>query len=75
MSDAFKVGDIVRAKIISTQNREFHLSTREYNLGVIQATCVFCGGSLIQQRNNLRCSQCSRIDRRKITVDYGKSYP
>ena len=27
MSDAFKIGDITRAKVISTANREFHLST------------------------------------------------
>ena len=73
MNDAFKVGDIVRAKVISTQNREFHLSTRDDNLGVIHAVCVYCGGPLFQQRNNLRCSKCDRVDRRKMTDDYGKN--
>ncbi len=70
MSDAFKVGDIVRAKVISTQNRETHLSTRDEKLGVIQAICVNCGGPLVRQRNNLRCTRCNRIDKRKISDDY-----
>ena len=69
--DAIKVGDIVRAKVISTKNREFHLSTRNDELGVLQAFCVYCGGPLILQRNHLNCSKCSRMDKRKITVDYG----
>jgi exosome complex component CSL4 len=73
MLDAFKVGDIVRAKVISTKNREIHLTTQGSELGVIQAKCSLCGHSLILDKNNLRCPQCNRARWRKIAYDYGKS--
>jgi len=75
MEDAFKAGDIVRARVISTKNREVHLSTQNGKLGVIQAFCVHCGNPLIPQRNRLRCVRCNKIHDRKMTVDYGKDYP
>lgn len=74
MFDAFKGGDIIRAKVISTANREFHLSTQEDNLGVIHAFCSHCGHSLILQNSQLLCSHCKRIERRKIASDYEKSF-
>jgi len=72
LTDALKVGDIVRAKVISTKNREFHLTIREDMLGVIKAICVICGQTLTQQRNGLRCPNCGEIARRKTAADYGK---
>ena len=75
MNDAFKVGDLVRARVISTKNREFHVSTQNEKLGVVQANCIYCGGPLINQRNGLRCARCNRTDKRKIAIDYGIGYP
>src|SRR4030042_3438931 len=37
LTDALKVGDVVRAKVISTKNREFHLAIREDILGIVKA--------------------------------------
>ena len=73
MSDAFKVGDIVRAKVISTANREFHLSTQDDDLGVIQASCSYCGHQLVKQKDQLQCSYCKRTAQRKITANYEKA--
>jgi len=70
MNDAFKVGDVVRAKVISTKNREVHLSTQDGRLGVVQAFCVYCGAPLAHQRNRLRCVRCGEIDKRKTANDY-----
>lgn len=70
MNDAFKIGDIIRARVISTKNREIHLSTQNNKLGVIQAVCTNCGGLLIYQNNHLKCERCNKIDKRKISVDY-----
>lgn len=75
MNDVFKIGDVVRARVISTKNREFHLSTQSDRLGVIQAVCAHCGASLIYQRNSLRCVRCNRVDKRKLATDYGSSSP
>jgi exosome complex component CSL4 len=72
VSDAFRVGDIVRARVISTKNREYHLSTEEDGLGVLKAACVYCGHPLTLYRRNLRCSNCGEVDRRKIASDFGK---
>ncbi len=72
LTDALKVGDVVRAKVISTKNREFHLAIREDMLGVVKAICVICGQTPTQQRNGLRCPNCGEIARRKIATDYGK---
>ncbi|MDQ1279975.1 MAG: exosome complex component [Thermoproteota archaeon] len=73
MFDAFKSGDLIRAKVISTANREFHLTTIDDNLGVVEAFCSQCGHSLIFQKNQLRCPRCKRIERRKIASDYEMS--
>ncbi len=72
LTDALKAGDVVRAKVTSTKNREFHLTLREDMLGVVKALCVICGQTLRQQRNGLRCPNCGEIARRKIATDYGK---
>jgi exosome complex component CSL4 len=70
--DAFKVGDLVRAKVISDKNQTFHLSTKEDNLGVILANCSYCGGILSLKRNELRCEECGHIEGRKVALDYEK---
>ncbi|UCH02548.1 MAG: exosome complex RNA-binding protein Csl4 [Candidatus Bathyarchaeota archaeon] len=72
MFNAFKVGDFVRAKVISSTNKEFHLSTKGSNLGVIQAFCSNCGHLLVFQKHRLRCLNCKKIERRKIVLGYEK---
>jgi exosome complex component CSL4 len=72
MSNIFKVGDIVRAKVISRTNKTFHLSTKGNNLGVISSYCSLCGEILSIDRKRLLCKKCGSIENRKISVDYGK---
>ncbi len=71
MFDAFKVGDLVRAKVISDKNRTFHLSTKGENLGVIYAFCSQCGGLLVRKDRGLACQTCGYFERRKTASDYG----
>jgi len=71
---ALKVGDLVRAKVISDVNRMFHLTTRGEKLGVILALCSKCGGTLIlksKRSKGLYCSVCGNTETRKIASDYG----
>jgi exosome complex component CSL4 len=72
MSDVCKPGDIVRAKVISSKNRIFHLSTNDKNLGIVYAFCSRDGTLLEQQRFELRCPKCGNIEHRKLAPDYGK---
>ncbi|MFP3984894.1 MAG: exosome complex RNA-binding protein Csl4 [Candidatus Bathyarchaeia archaeon] len=71
--DACKPGDIIRAKVISEKNRIFHLSTADKNLGVLYAFCSQCGHMLHQKRYRMHCSNCGKIEKRQIAVDYGKA--
>jgi len=73
MVAAFRPMDILRAKVVSEKNKTFHLSTEDRNLGVVYAFCSFCGGYLMSHRQTLKCSKCSKIEERKIAVDYGKA--
>jgi exosome complex component CSL4 len=70
--DVFKVGDVVRSRVMSTMNREFHLTTQENGLGVIKAACSRCGSQLIIQNRRLRCPSCHISERRKLASDYGE---
>ncbi|MCJ7771449.1 exosome complex RNA-binding protein Csl4, partial [Candidatus Bathyarchaeota archaeon] len=70
--DAFTVGDIVRAQVISTKNREYHLSTQDDRLGVLKAECIYCGQSLIVTGRTLRCNNCGEEGRRKLANDFGR---
>ncbi len=72
MSDACKPGDIIRAKVISEKNQIYHLNTAEKNLGVIYGFCGICGTLLEQRRNEMHCTKCGNIERRKTALDYGK---
>ena len=71
--DAFKPGDIVRAKVISEKNRTFHLSTIDKNLGVLHAYCSQCGELLQQKRYKMHCPACGRIEKRRFAADYGEA--
>jgi len=71
MHDAFRIGDVIRAKVISDKNKTFHLTTKDENLGVLYAFCSQCGGILIKRRN-LRCTICGNVEKRKTASDFGK---
>jgi len=70
--DAFREGDVVRAKVISDLNRTFHLTTKGANLGAVQSFCSNCGSNLILDKSNMKCSSCGNMENRKTSSDYGK---
>jgi len=74
--DAFGIGDIVKARVISVNTGSIYLSTKG-NLGVVLAFCKRCRHTLrkMDKRNRygntLICPNCSYKERRKIANDYG----
>lgn len=72
MFDVCKPGDIMRAKVISEKNHIYHLSTKEKNLGVVYAFCSRCGYMLVSKKLSMYCPRCGKVEKRKITSDYGK---
>jgi exosome complex component CSL4 len=71
--DEYKIGDIVRAKIVDMRNGEMRLSTDADNLGAIKAFCASCRGPLKSEAAILKCEKCERKDNRKIASDYRKA--
>ncbi|MEM2111542.1 MAG: exosome complex RNA-binding protein Csl4 [Candidatus Bathyarchaeia archaeon] len=71
ISDSFKVGDYVRAKVVSNKNRIFHLSTKGENLGVIYASCSKCGNLLTLRNKILQCGVCGNFEKRRTAPNYG----
>jgi len=72
MFNVCKAGDIMRAKVISTENRSFFLSTADNDLGVVYALCSLCGHVLQPGNRGMSCSNCGNVERRKMSPDYGK---
>ena len=72
MFNVCKAGDIMKAKVISTANRSFFLSTADNDLGVIYSLCSRCGNVLHTENRGLGCSNCGNFERRKLSPDYGK---
>lgn len=72
MNDVCKPGDIIRAKVLSSKNQIYHLTTSDKNLGVIHGFCSLCSSMLEQDRHEMRCSKCGNVEKRKTAFDYGK---
>jgi len=72
MFDVCKAGDMVRARVVSDKNRVFHLSTADKNLGVLYALCSRCGHMLPLRGRKMQCTNCRKIERRKLAADYGE---
>ncbi|TGC11180.1 RNA-binding protein [Methanolobus halotolerans] len=69
LSQEFSMSDVVKAKVINTQN--MRLSTSEKSLGVMKAYCSRCRTVLELEGNRLKCPACGRTEKRKLSSDYG----
>jgi exosome complex component CSL4 len=67
----FRIGDVVRARVVQVKP-SLQLSTDKSNLGALHSLCTKCRMPLIKKENNLFCSDCQRVELRKIAPDYGK---
>ena len=66
----FYIGDIIRAKVIST-DPSLQLATTGKRYGVLKGFCTQCRIPMIRKGNTLYCESCDSTDRRKISSDYG----
>ncbi|MDG6920354.1 MAG: exosome complex RNA-binding protein Csl4 [Nitrososphaerota archaeon] len=67
-----RLGDIVRAKVVSTVNAMIHLSINEPRLGVIATLCSNCGRPISDQGGRARCNECGNQEDRKFADDFGR---
>ncbi len=66
-----KLGDVVRARVVSTLNGMNMLSIDEPHLGVVAAMCSVCGAVLVRGDGRARCEQCGNVEERKFADDFG----
>ena len=65
--------DVVKAKIISHINGTIHASIDSQELGVLFTKCRKCFGTVVKMRDAVKCKDCTWIDDRKLSLDFGKS--
>ncbi len=69
----FRIGDIIRGRIISLLNSTVHITLAEKEFGVLYALCFMCGGDTVRTaENSIKCIECGAFEDRKLTNDYGK---
>ncbi|WP_087036558.1 exosome complex RNA-binding protein Csl4 [Thermococcus litoralis] len=72
MSNEFKIGDIVRARVLTNEKSPIQLTTKGSDLGVVYALCSSCRTPLVRRGNVLICSKCGRTETRKLSTYYRK---
>jgi exosome complex component CSL4 len=70
LSDMFRIGDWIRAKVAKVEPAGIDLRTDEPGLGVIRAYCTKCRQPLQLFGSQLKCLSCGRTEGRKISDDY-----
>lgn len=68
--DEFKIGDIIKAKVIDVSKGEVALGTKEDNLGVVKAFCTTCRSPLCLVGSSLVCGKCGGKEMRKLSKEY-----
>jgi len=70
--DEYKIGDIIRAKVVDMRNGELRLSTDSDELGAIKAFCQKCRHAMKVESGIVKCESCDWKDNRKLASDYRK---
>ena len=70
MDDAFKRGDLVRAKVVST-DPSLQLTTKDKHLGIMKSRCPRCTTDMEVRAGALVCPECEWKDLGKVSEWYG----
>lgn len=70
MFEAFRIGDVVRARVASSTGPPYLLTTIGRELGVIYALCPSCVAPLVKKGLSLICSICRKTSKRKLSSLY-----
>lgn len=69
----FRVGDIIRGRVISLLNSSIHIAIDDKEFGVLYTLCFNCSGDTVRiHGNGIKCVECGASEDRKLTNDYGK---
>jgi len=68
----FRVGDMIRGRVISLLNSTIHITIEDKEYGVLYTLCNLCGGDTVRVNSTVKCIECGSYEERKLTNDYGK---
>lgn len=72
IDNGFKKNDLVRAKVLYKEGKEYELATDNFSWGVISADCPHCGTELVRSgRDYVYCPFCGYKGKRKLANDFG----
>lgn len=69
IESAISYFDIVKARVIDTSPK---ISIKEPDMGVLKAYCGSCKIELALEGGKLKCPNCGKEERRKVSRSYGK---
>ncbi|WP_298523516.1 exosome complex RNA-binding protein Csl4 [uncultured Methanobrevibacter sp.] len=72
LSDAFRIGDIIQAKVVKVTGDNIDLGTVDDDCGVLKAMCTRCRDFMhtTSKANELQCNTCNKKERRKVSKNY-----
>jgi exosome complex component CSL4 len=70
--DAFRIGDIIEAKVVKSFGDSLDLNTVDEECGVVKGMCSRCRAYMVltNKTNELYCESCDRKEKRKISSEY-----
>jgi exosome complex component CSL4 len=75
LSKFFKVGDYVKARVVSANDLAVDLTTAETGLGVITAYCSICKSEMEYSNGKVICFNCGHSEERKWFEEEDKNEP
>ena len=71
LSDAFRIGDLIEAKVVKIMGDNLDLNTEDPGCGVVKAMCTKCRAFMkVDNSEELYCPNCDRKEKRKISENY-----
>jgi len=72
LTDAFRIGDVIEAKVSKIMGDNLDLNTANKEDGVIKAICTRCRAYMVttDRKDELYCEACDRKERRKVSLNY-----
>ncbi len=71
VSDAFRVGDLIEAKVVKIMKDNLDLNTEDRDCGVVKSLCAKCRKEMDPiSQNEVYCPACDRKEKRKVSSNY-----
>ena len=72
LSDAFRIGDIIEAKVVKVTGDNVDLGTTDPDCGVLKAMCTRCRDYMhtTSKKDEVQCNTCNKKERRKVSQNY-----